>query len=74
MRRVSFTRRKEDDEIPLVPLGEPAGEPDTISENEMAGFRGQILSFSKDLEQKRKSLPGGTSPLVCRDIRRGLEG
>lgn len=37
MRRVSYARRKEEDEIPLVSLEEPTGELDTITESEMAG-------------------------------------
>lgn len=61
LRGVSFSRRKEEDEIPLVPLDQPAGQLDAISENEMAGFRGQILSFS---ELRRKSIADGTTPLV----------
>ena len=49
LQRVSFSRLKEENEIPLVPLEErAAGQPDAISESEMVGFRGQILNFSKE--------------------------
>ena len=62
LRRVSFSRRKDEDEIPLVALEEPVGELDAITENEMDGFRGQIMSFSKDSDQRRSD--EGMSPQV----------
>lgn len=66
LRRVSFLRHKDDDEIPLVPIEEPVGEPDTIPENEMTGYQNQIRRFSEELEQRETFLDMG-APLdkVC---------
>ena len=57
------SRHKEDDEIPLVELDGPTGELDTISENELAGFRNQIKRLSISME-KRKSDSKATPTLV----------
>ena len=64
LRRVSFSRHKEDDEIPLVTIDEPGGEPDVISENEMIGYRDQIMKLSSENEQKRRSFTDMGTPVV----------
>ena len=58
---MSFTRHREEDELPLVELGETgeeSGGPDAISEGEMMGLRKQIMRYSQNMEDSPQMLVG----------------
>ena len=37
-----------------MPLEEVAGEPDSVSDSEVMGYRDQIMRFSKDVGERRQ--------------------